>query len=77
MLLLGDFHIPQKCNDIPEQFKELLQPGKIQHVLCTGNIGNPETKAWLESLAPHKENAVFVKGDIDEGVCLRIKKLDV
>ena len=35
-------------------------------MLCTGNIGNPETKAWITSLVPDPANAFFVKGEEDE-----------
>ena len=40
VLVIGDFHLPMRAVDIPDKFKELLVPGKIQHVICTGNIGN-------------------------------------
>ena len=42
VLLIGDLHIPQRSVDLPEKFKELLVPGKVQHIVCTGNIGNRE-----------------------------------
>ena len=38
VLVLGDVHIPHRKDDMPEQFKDLLVPGKMQHVLCTGNV---------------------------------------
>jgi predicted phosphodiesterase len=53
---------------LPEIFKDMLVPTKMQYVLCTGNIGNKETKEWLETLAANKNSAVFVRGDCDE-VC--------
>jgi vacuolar protein sorting-associated protein 29 len=64
VLVIGDLHIPQRGIDIPEQFREMLVPGKVQHVLCTGNVGNRETTDWVKSLAP---NVHFVKGDFDDG----------
>ncbi len=66
MLVIGDFHIPQRCVDLPEAFKELLVPSKMQYVICTGNIGNKETKEWLETLASNKNATIMVSGDCDE-----------
>ena len=41
-LIIGDLHIPQRANGVPEQFKELLLPNKMQYVLASGNIGSKE-----------------------------------
>ena len=38
VLVIGDMHIPHRQAELPKKFKALLQPGKIQHVLCTGNV---------------------------------------
>ena len=38
VLCIGDFHVPHRSTDLPQRFKELLQPGKIHHILCTGNL---------------------------------------
>ena len=62
LLVIGDFHIPMRALDLPDKFKELLVAGKVQHVLCTGNIGNRETTDWLVSLA---SNVHIVRGDFD------------
>eukprot|EP01016_Furgasonia_blochmanni_P048403 TRINITY_DN71_c0_g1_i2.p5 TRINITY_DN71_c0_g1~~TRINITY_DN71_c0_g1_i2.p5 ORF type:complete len:122 (-),score=36.89 TRINITY_DN71_c0_g1_i2:612-977(-) len=62
-LVIGDFHIPSRAIDIPEEFKELLVPNKVQNVLCTGNVGSRETLDWLKSLS---SNFQIVKGDFDE-----------
>ncbi len=64
-MVVGDLHIPQKVAAVPELFAQLLVPGKLQYVLCTGNIGNSESKQWLESLAPDKHAFVTVSGDCD------------
>ena len=64
VLFIGDLHIPQRTVDLPDKFKELLVPGKVQHVFCTGNVGNREHNDWLKSLAA---NVYFVRGDFDEG----------
>eukprot|EP01017_Pseudomicrothorax_dubius_P001294 TRINITY_DN0_c4233_g1_i3.p1 TRINITY_DN0_c4233_g1~~TRINITY_DN0_c4233_g1_i3.p1 ORF type:complete len:187 (+),score=52.42 TRINITY_DN0_c4233_g1_i3:40-600(+) len=62
-LIIGDFHIPMRTAEVPDKFKELLVPNKVQHVICTGNIGNRETTDWLKSLS---NNFHVVKGDFDE-----------
>eukprot|EP00536_Pseudo-nitzschia_multiseries_P008834 jgi/Psemu1/199144/e_gw1.232.82.1 len=61
VLVLGDLHIPERANAIPENFKKMLVPNKMQHVICTGNAG-PEQWNELRALAP---NAVAVRGDMD------------
>ena len=40
VLVIGDFHIPHRSPGLPEKFKSLLVPGRIHHVLCTGNLCN-------------------------------------
>ena len=64
VLVVGDMFVPQRSPDIHEQFKSILIPNKIQHVLSLGNIGSRESYDWLKSLSNdfHK-----VKGDFDEG----------
>jgi vacuolar protein sorting-associated protein 29 len=44
-------HIPHRAADLPKQFKALLQPGKIQHIICTGNVVDKLTFDYLRSLA--------------------------
>lgn len=63
VLVLGDLHIPHRKPDLPEKFKKLLQPGKIQHILCTGNICTKETYDYLRSLVG---DIHVVQGDFDE-----------
>ncbi|GAB2222151.1 hypothetical protein Drorol1_Dr00013353 [Drosera rotundifolia] len=38
VLVIGDLHIPHRAPDLPEKFKSMLVPGKIQHIFCTGNL---------------------------------------
>eukprot|EP01135_Chromosphaera_perkinsii_P007924 Nk52_evm1s1068 gene=Nk52_evmTU1s1068 len=63
VLLIGDLHIPHRAADLPAKFKKLLVPGKIQHILCTGNITCKETFEYLKSLA---HDLHIVSGDFDE-----------
>ena len=64
VLVVGDMFMSQRCPDIDEQFKSLLIPNKIQHVLSLGNIGSRESYDWLKSLS---NDFHTVKGDFDEG----------
>ena len=64
VLVVGDMFIPQRSPDITEQFKSILTPNKVQHVLCLGNIGNRESLDWLKSLSNDFHQ---VKGDFDDG----------
>jgi len=62
-LIIGDLHIPHRSNSIPAAFKKLLVPGRINHVLCTGNLCTEEQLEFLRSLS---SNVHVVKGDFDE-----------
>ena len=64
VLVVGDMFVPQRSPDINEQFKSILIPNKIQHVLSLGNIGSRESYDWLKSLS---NDFHTVKGDYDEG----------
>lgn len=64
VLVVGDMFVPQRSPDICQQFKEILIPNKIQHVLSLGNIGSRESYDWLRSLS---NDFHCVKGDYDEG----------
>eukprot|EP01029_Cantina_marsupialis_P029765 TRINITY_DN782160_c0_g1_i1.p1 TRINITY_DN782160_c0_g1~~TRINITY_DN782160_c0_g1_i1.p1 ORF type:complete len:189 (-),score=36.22 TRINITY_DN782160_c0_g1_i1:154-720(-) len=63
VLLVGDYHIPHRAAIIPEKFKQMLVPGKMQHVLCTGNLCTKAVHEDLKKLAP---NVHVVKGDFDD-----------
>lgn len=64
VLVIGDMFVPQKSQDIDPQFKTILIPNKLQHVLSLGNIGSRESYDWLKSLSNDFHS---VKGDFDEG----------
>jgi vacuolar protein sorting-associated protein 29 len=65
VLVIGDLHIPHRTHDLPSKFKKLLVPGKIQQILCTGNVCDKETYEWFRTISP---DVHVVKGDYDE-VC--------
>ena len=46
VLIIGDIHIPQRASSLPEQFRDLLMPGKMQHVICPGNVGSREVSTF-------------------------------
>ncbi|RHY02323.1 hypothetical protein DYB37_013324, partial [Aphanomyces astaci] len=74
VLVLGDMHIPHRAVDIPEKFKKMLVPNKMQHVLCTGNMVTKEQYDELRGLAP---NVHIVRGDFDEVENSNLRHLDV
>ncbi|KAG6866153.1 Vacuolar protein sorting-associated protein 29 [Blastosporella zonata] len=63
VLVIGDLHIPHRIHDLPAKFKKLLVPGKIQQILCTGNVCDKETYEYLKTISP---DVHVVKGDYDE-----------
>ena len=62
VLIISDLFIPLRTPDIDTQFKSILVPNKIQHVLCLGNIGNQATFDYLHSLS---SDFHVIKGDYD------------
>ena len=62
VLVVGDMFVPQRAPDIDPQFKSILIPNKLQHVLSLGNIGSRESYDWLRSLSNDFHS---VKGDYD------------
>ncbi|KAI5477531.1 hypothetical protein MNV49_006119 [Pseudohyphozyma bogoriensis] len=67
VLALGDLHIPLRTHDLPSKFKKLLVPGKIQQIVCTGNVCDRETWEYLRGVAPDVRG---VRGDYDENPAL-------
>ncbi|PIA15382.1 vacuolar protein sorting-associated protein 29-like protein [Coemansia reversa NRRL 1564] len=63
VLVLGDIHIPQRAADIPSKFRKLLVPGKIDKILCTGNVTDRATEEYLRSIA---QEIHIVRGEFDE-----------
>jgi len=63
VLVLGDLNIPHRATDVPEKFKKMLVPNKMQHILCTGNLVTREQYDNLRNLAP---NVHVARGDFDE-----------
>jgi vacuolar protein sorting-associated protein 29 len=69
VLVIGDLHIPHRTYDLPSKFKKLLVPGKIQQILCTGNVCDRETYDYLRTVAA---DVHVVRGDYDEViVCIQ------
>ncbi|KAI3964588.1 hypothetical protein MKW92_039279, partial [Papaver armeniacum] len=63
VLALGDLHIPHRASDLPAKFKSMLVPGKIQHIICTGNLCIKEVHDYLKSLCPDMH---ITRGEYDE-----------
>lgn len=63
VLALGDLHIPHRAADLPAKFKSMLVPGKIQHIICTGNLCIKEVHDYLKTLCPDLH---ITRGEYDE-----------
>lgn len=63
ILIIGDLYIPFKSSDISQIFQDQLQPGKIQHILCTGNLCIKSELDYLRTICPE---ITIVKGELDE-----------
>ncbi|KAI9263762.1 vacuolar protein sorting-associated protein 29-like protein [Sporodiniella umbellata] len=76
VLVLGDLHIPHRAHDLPLKFKKLLIPGKIQKIICTGNLTDKSTFDYLRTIAG---DITVVKGDTDQDTQLpqtKVLKID-
>ncbi len=60
---MGDLHIPYRVSGLPHEFRKLLTPGRIQHILCTGNLCTKETVDYLKTLTA---DVHIVRGDFDD-----------
>jgi len=65
VLVVGDMHIPFRASGLSPKFKKLLVPGKIQHILCTGNLSTRESYDYLKTLA---SDVHVVRGDFDDNL---------
>nr|CDS30141.1 Vacuolar protein sorting associated protein [Hymenolepis microstoma] len=63
VLVIGDFHIPDRSVCIHSAFKALLSPGKIHHVYCTGNLTSRIIYDQLKFICT---DVHVVKGDFDQ-----------
>ena len=60
VLVLGDLHIPHRASALPAKFKKLLVPGRIQHILCTGNLC---TKVGRRCQSGRVVHGIFLNGE--------------
>nr|CAN79040.1 hypothetical protein VITISV_007274 [Vitis vinifera] len=75
VLALGDLHIPDRAPDLPPKFKSMLVPGKIQHIICTGNLRIKEAHDYLKSLC---SDIHITRGEYDEETrCPETKTLTI
>lgn len=65
VLVIGDLHIPHRSSGLPSQFKKLLSPSKVQHILCTGNLCTKDSYDFLKTIS---NDVHVVKGDFDENI---------
>jgi predicted phosphodiesterase len=86
VLVCGDMHLGTRVAAIPPAFAAILLPGKMAHVLCTGNAGLAPSAAaqaagagagegldFLRTLAPRLH---AVRGDCDDdGACVALSLL--
>nr|GMC50660.1 vacuolar protein sorting-associated protein 29 [Ipomoea batatas] len=65
VLVLGDLHIPHMAPDLPAKFKSMLVPGKIQHIICTGNLCIKEVQDYLRTVCADLH---ITRGEYDEEI---------
>jgi vacuolar protein sorting-associated protein 29 len=66
VLIVGDYHIPSRATRIPPAFQRMMMiPNRMQHVVCTGNLGSGAPFDELQSLVPSPKNLHAVMGQFD------------
>lgn len=76
VLCIGDANVPRARGDIPLELKKLLQPGKIQEIICTGNIGDEKTMDFLKSVT-NRMTVVQGDGFVDAGGLDQVRVVDI
>lgn len=66
VLALSTLHLPERTASFPSQFFNLLQPGKIDHVISLGNLTSPTLLTYLGELPKSKADFHQVRGEFDE-----------
>lgn len=61
ILLIGDFHIPQRVERIPKWIDSLIKKEKPDLILCTGDLVYIQVLDYLKKFAPLKA----VQGNLD------------
>jgi putative phosphoesterase len=62
-LVVGDMHIPLKAHSIPPVVRESLGGGKVNKILCTGNLTTRDELNFLKSFCPDFQT---VRGEFDD-----------
>ncbi len=62
LLLIGDFHIPDRASHIPRAIKERVESREYELVLCTGDLTGEDVLEWLQSLGG---SVKVVEGNMD------------
>lgn len=62
ILVLGDFHIPERAYWIPKEVEEEIVKERYDMVFCTGDLTAGDLLPWLQRLAPE---VYAVKGNMD------------
>lgn len=70
ILIMGDVHIPNRIDSIPNEVKKILEDNKSKftRIICTGNFGNIETYNYFKNLLSKEYELNFncVKNDFQE-----------
>ena len=69
VLIIGDLHIPHRVAAIPDKFKKLLVPEKIEAVICTGNLCGTEQFSYLKSLSTDLHVSSLSVTNVDRKSC--------
>jgi vacuolar protein sorting-associated protein 29 len=63
IVIVGDAHVGMRAADIPEKFKKMQLPDKMQYLVSTGNLGSSETIDYFRQITP---KMIAVRGDMDD-----------
>ncbi|KAG8347612.1 Calcineurin like phosphoesterase superfamily domain [Trypanosoma vivax] len=66
IVVVGDLHVPQRAAAIPEAFRQMFAPGRIQLALITGNVGCKDMYDYFCGVA---KEVYCSRGEFDDCWC--------
>lgn len=68
VLVVGDMHIPYRAAEIPDVYKKMFVPGRINAIFITGNATNAETVQYFRSVCPNVYTTMGDQDDYSDGL---------
>ncbi|MHA1712313.1 MAG: YfcE family phosphodiesterase [Candidatus Freyarchaeota archaeon] len=73
ILVIGDFHVPDRVPEVPQQVKRFVESNSFNIILSTGDLTSEKVLEWLKRQAPLK----VVMGNMDYLPLPKEEKIEV